>query len=119
MIVGARAPARAPARVARDHRTARPRQHDPPPGRTAVTAAALMIGLALVSFVSILAAGTKASINKAIDASFAGNLIVENSSAAGNQGIPADIPAALHTIPGVRQVTAMAFTEGRVREVEG
>jgi putative ABC transport system permease protein len=84
------------------------------PGRTAVTAAALMIGLALVSFVSILAAGTKASINKAIDASFAGNLIVQNSSAAGNQGIPADIPTALRGIPGVQQVTAVAFTEGRV-----
>jgi putative ABC transport system permease protein len=84
------------------------------PGRTAVTAAALMIGLALVSFVSILAAGTKASINKSIDASFAGNLIVQNSSAAGNQGIPAEIPAAVRRLPGVQQVTAIAFTEGKV-----
>jgi putative ABC transport system permease protein len=98
------------ARLARDNTI----RH---PGRTAVTAAALMIGLALVSFVSILAAGTKASINKAIDASFAGNLIVQNSSAAGNQGIPADIPAALRRIHGVQQVTAVAFTEGKVTVV--
>ena len=98
------------ARLARDNTI----RH---PGRTAVTAAALMIGLALVSFVSILAAGTKASINKAIDASFAGNLIVQNSAAAGNEGIPAEIPAALRQIPGVRHVTAVAFTEGRVTVV--
>jgi len=90
------------------------------PGRTAVTAAALMIGLALVSFVSILAAGTKASINQAIDSSFAGNLIIENAATAGNAaGIPAGIPAALRSIRGVRQVTDIAFTEGRVRGLSG
>jgi putative ABC transport system permease protein len=100
------------ARLARDNTI----RH---PGRTAVTAAALMIGLALVSLISILAAGTKASINSAIDASFAGNLIIQNSSTAGNVGIPTEIPAALRTVPGVAQVTAIAFTEGRVNALKG
>jgi len=89
------------------------------PGRTAVTAASLMIGLALVSLISILAAGTKASINQAIDASFAGNLIIQNSSTAGNVGIPTEIPAALRKVPGVAQVTAIAFTQGRVNRLKG
>jgi putative ABC transport system permease protein len=90
------------------------------PGRTAVTAAALMIGLALVSFVSILAAGTKASINSAIDSSFAGNLIIENGeNASSSAGIPAQIPAALRSVTGVREVTALAFTEGRVHGLGG
>jgi putative ABC transport system permease protein len=90
------------------------------PGRTAVTAAALMIGLALVSFVSILAAGTKASINSAIDSSFAGNLIIENGeNASSSAGIPAQIPAALRSLSGVREVTAIAFTEGRVHGLGG
>jgi putative ABC transport system permease protein len=89
------------------------------PGRTAVTAAALMIGLALVTLISILAAGTKASINQAIDRSFAGNLIVSNSATAGNAGIPPEIPAALRTVTGVRSVTAVAFSEGRVRGLGG
>src|SRR5256885_10811154 len=40
------------------------------PSRTAATAAALMIGLALVSFVTVFAAGLKASIADAIDNSF-------------------------------------------------
>jgi putative ABC transport system permease protein len=89
------------------------------PGRTAVTAMALMIGLALVSLISVLAAGTKASINNAIDRSFAGELIVDNSSSAGDQGIPTDIPAAIRKIPGVEQVTAIAFTQGRVKGFKG
>ncbi len=90
------------------------------PGRTAVTAAALMIGLALVSLISILAAGTKASINNAIDASFAGNLIIQNSANANSSaGIPTGIPAALRSVSGVSQVTAIAFTEGRVNHLKG
>jgi len=89
------------------------------PGRTAATAMALMIGLALVSLISVLAAGTKASINNAIDASFAGDLILSNSSAAGNTGIPTEIPAAVRAIPGVSSVTAIAFTEGRVKGIGG
>jgi putative ABC transport system permease protein len=100
------------ARLARDNTI----RH---PGRTAVTAAALMIGLALVSLISILAAGTKASINQAIDASFAGNLIVQNSSTSGNAGIPTEIPAALRAIPGIAQVTPIAFTEGKVNHLKG
>ena len=89
------------------------------PGRTAVTAMALMIGLALVSLISVLAAGTKASINQAIDASFAGQLILSNSATAGNTGIPTEIPAAVRAIPGVASVTAIAFTEGRIKGIKG
>ena len=48
------------------------------PSRTAVTAAALMIGLALVTFVTVLAAGLRASINDTIDKNFAGDLVLTN-----------------------------------------
>ncbi len=89
------------------------------PGRTAVTAAALMIGVALVTFVSVLAAGTKASINRAVDASFAGDLIVENSQATNGQGIPTAIAPALRQVPGIARVTPIAFTLGRVQGLGG
>ena len=59
------------------------------PGRTMVTAAALTVGLALVTFVAVLADGTKATIDQAVDRSFAGDLIVENSSAGNEAAIPA------------------------------
>jgi putative ABC transport system permease protein len=84
------------------------------PGRTAVTAAALMIGVALVSFVSIFAAGLKASIDKDINSSFAGNLVVLDPNSAGNVGIPATIPTAIRRLPGIRQITEVAYTEGEV-----
>ena len=59
------------------------------PGRTMITAAALTVGLALVAFVAVLADGTKATIDQAVSRSFAGDLIVENSQAGNEQGIPA------------------------------
>ena len=49
------------------------------PDRTAVTAAALMIGLALVSFVTVFAAGIKGSIDSAVDRNFQGELVIQNT----------------------------------------
>jgi putative ABC transport system permease protein len=83
------------------------------PGRTMATAAALTVGLALVAFVSVLAASFKATINQAVDRSFAGNLIVENSQSGNEQGIPPGVATAVRMVPGVAEVTAVAFTLGR------
>jgi putative ABC transport system permease protein len=83
------------------------------PGRTLTTAAALTIGIALVAFVAVLAAGTKATINHAISRSFAGNLIVENTRSSGEVGIPSALGGALRRVPGVATVTPVAFTVGR------
>ncbi|HEX3692136.1 MAG TPA: ABC transporter permease [Solirubrobacteraceae bacterium] len=84
------------------------------PGRTMVTAAALTIGLALVTFVAVLADGTKATIDQAISSTFAGDLIIENSQAGGREtGIPALVAPTVQRVPGVAQVTAVAFTVGR------
>jgi putative ABC transport system permease protein len=85
------------------------------PGRTMVTAAALTVGLALVTFVAVLADGTKASIDKAVSRSFAGDLIVENSQAGNEQGIPALLAPALRKVPGVASATPIAFTVARQR----
>ncbi|MGD1058987.1 MAG: FtsX-like permease family protein [Solirubrobacteraceae bacterium] len=87
------------------------------PGRTLVTALALTVGLGLVAFISVLAAGTKATIDQAVSRSFAGNLIVQNTSA-GQGGIPGAIAPALRSIHGVGAVTAISFTKGRVRALD-
>ena len=88
------------------------------PGRTLVTALALTVGLALVAFISILAAGTKATIDQAVARSFAGDLIIENSQGSnGEGGIPAAVAPAIRGVNGVRSVTAIAFTLGRVRDL--
>jgi putative ABC transport system permease protein len=87
------------------------------PGRTLVTALALTVGLALVAFISVLADGTKATINQAVTRSFAGDLIVENSQAGGEQGIPPGIAQAVKRVPGVASATPISFTLGRVRDL--
>ncbi len=89
------------------------------PGRTMVTAAALTVGLALVTFVAVLADGTKATIDQAVDRSFAGDLIVENSSVNSEAAIPALVAPALRRIPGVASVTPIAFTVGRLHGISG
>ena len=89
------------------------------PGRTAVTSSALMIGLALVTFVSIVASSTKATINSAINGEFAGNLIVEPSSSSSNSGVPASLADALKAVPGVATVAAVTFSEAKVAHVPG
>jgi putative ABC transport system permease protein len=83
------------------------------PGRTLVTALALTIGLGLVAFISVLAAGTKTTIDDAVNRSFAGNLIVQNSQVGG--GVPAAVAPAVRQVRGVGDVTAIAFTKGKVR----
>ncbi len=85
------------------------------PGRTLVTALALAVGLGLVAFISVLAAGTKATIDHAVHRSFAGNLIVDNTQ--NGQGIPAAIAPAIRSLAGVGTVTAVAFSKGTVRDL--
>jgi len=84
------------------------------PGRTLTTAAALAVGLALVTLVAVLAAGTKATIDRAVSRSFAGDLIVESSQASNEAAIPALVAPALRRVPGVATVTPIAFTAGRL-----
>ena len=85
------------------------------PGRTATTAAALMIGLALVTFVSFFAAGLTKSIDAAVDKQFAGDLIVESTNANSQQGIPAAIAPALSRVDGVATATPVAFSTARYK----
>ena len=84
------------------------------PGRTAATAAALMIGLALVTFVTIFAAGLKASIASAVDRNFQGELVIQNSD--GFSPIPAGAAAAARSVAGVGTVSTLRSTEA---EIEG
>jgi putative ABC transport system permease protein len=87
------------------------------PSRTAATAAALMIGLALVSFVTVFAAGLKASIADAIDNSFQGELEVQNTN--GFDPIPTAAAAAVRNVPGVQTVSTLQATQVKIDGVGG
>lgn len=82
------------------------------PGRTAVTAAALMIGLALVTFVTVFAAGLKSSIADAVDDSFQGDLVIQNSD--GFSPIPPGAAAAARQVEGVDLVATLRATETKL-----
>ena len=87
------------------------------PSRTAATAAALMIGLALVSFVTIFAAGLKASIADAIDNSFQGELEIQNTN--GFDPIPTAAAEAARKVPGVQTVSTLQSTQVKIDGVGG
>lgn len=71
------------------------------PQRTAATASALMIGVGLVSFITIFAASTKASINEVIDQRFLGDLVVTSPAMAGTGGLDPGLGDRLEELPEV------------------
>jgi putative ABC transport system permease protein len=87
------------------------------PGRTAVTAAALMIGVALVTFASIFAAGAKATVDKAIDANLESTFVVQNTD--GFSPFSPEVLRTVDRIDGVDSVTGVRFSQAKVRGVDG
>jgi putative ABC transport system permease protein len=81
------------------------------PARTASTAAALMIGLALVTFVGILGAGLRASFNDAVDKLFVANYALTSQNNFEPFTIEADPVVARQ--PGVETVSAVREGDGR------
>lgn len=87
------------------------------PARTAVTAAALMVGVALVAFVSIFAAGLQGSIDRAVDRAFAGDLTVGAKSGFGET--PPAMLSTLRRVDGVGSVSSVRFSEAKVEGEKG
>jgi putative ABC transport system permease protein len=81
------------------------------PSRTAVTASALMIVLALVTFVTVFAAGLKSTVTSVIDENFVGGLIIQNSD--GFSPIPAGGAPAAAKAPGVAGIATIRSTQAK------
>ncbi len=71
------------------------------PRRTASTAAALMIGLALVSMLSVLATSTKASVASVVDKNLGADYVLTSQSF---QGFSPDVAAKVRATQGVQTV---------------
>jgi putative ABC transport system permease protein len=78
------------------------------PGRTAVTAAALMIGLGVVVFVTVFAAGVSASIGNAIDRNFQGDVVLQNTD--GFSPISPQAAREAEQVDGVETVSSLSFS---------
>jgi putative ABC transport system permease protein len=73
------------------------------PKRTAATASALMIGVGLVSFITIFAASTKTSFNKIIDNSFSGDFVITSPARFGDGGLDPGLARAVNQLPEVER----------------
>ena len=72
------------------------------PRRTAATASALMIGLTLVTTMSIAGSSAKASVDATVKKSFLGDIVISNAV---GQGFSTEIATMAAKDPGVKSVT--------------
>lgn len=87
------------------------------PGRTAATATALMIGVAVVSLFTVFGASLKATMDQTVSRSFAGDVAVSTPAfGAGGSGLSPRLAPALTALPEVE--TAVGLGQG-VAEIDG
>jgi putative ABC transport system permease protein len=84
------------------------------PGRTAATASALTIGLALVLFVTIFATETRSAIRDVVAHSFAGDLAVTNQD--GYSPIPVAVAKAVAAVPGVEVASVLKRSDATIED---
>jgi putative ABC transport system permease protein len=81
------------------------------PRRTAATASALMIGLALVSALTIFASSANASITSVIDRVLGADFLVSTQT---QRPFPEQIATTVAEVPGVTTVSAVKLVPGEV-----
>jgi putative ABC transport system permease protein len=81
------------------------------PGRTAVTAGALMVGVALVTFASIFAAGAKTTIRDAVTNGSRAQAIVQSTNFG---SFSPQATKSVSEVPGVKEVGALRNAQARV-----
>ena len=88
------------------------------PRRTASTAAALMIGVSLVGFITIFAASIKNSISTSVDSAFTSDFVVaaKGGGPPGLSGFSPALAAEIKAVPGVGASSGLRFAGA---ELEG
>ena len=77
------------------------------PRRTAQTASALMVGLALVSAIAVFGASLSRSATSSVDNAISADLIVSTSSNGGNGSFSVTVPRVAASVPGVTAETTV------------
>ncbi len=86
------------------------------PRRTAQTASTLMVGLALVSTISVYRASAKKSATGSIDNTVTANLIVTNGSGSGTGNFATEVVKAVSAVPGVTASTTIYGGQFEIRQ---
>jgi len=82
------------------------------PRRTAATASALMIGLTLVTTMSIAGTSAKASIDRTIERTFLGDIVISNAI---GQSFSPEIATMAEKEPGVQSVTRFRYAQAKLK----
>lgn len=106
-IVGRLFSRKLPGRLGRDNAVRNPR-------RTAATAAALMIGVALISAVSVLGASLKSSVAVATQQAIGAEFVLNVQGA----GFPDDVFTKVKAQPGVKDAVGIKFDAARIASKE-
>jgi putative ABC transport system permease protein len=91
------------------------------PKRTAATAAALLIAVALIGFVAVFAESAKASVESEVNRGFTADLFVQPEGGAfgGMSGFGPEIARTVGGVEGVDQVAAFGAAPGRITYPDG
>jgi putative ABC transport system permease protein len=83
------------------------------PARTAITSAALMIGIALIVFVTIFASGLNSSVTDVIEQNVKGEIVLQGPG--GFVEIPPEAVRESSRVPGVEAASGVRYTQARVK----
>jgi putative ABC transport system permease protein len=85
------------------------------PRRTAQTASALMVGLALVSAIAVFGASLSRSATQSVDNAISADLIVTNTNQNGPGNFSTTVPTRAASVPGVTASSTVFFGQFEVR----
>jgi putative ABC transport system permease protein len=90
------------------------------PKRTSATASAVIIGVALVTFITVFAKSADASVDEEVRRIFGGDFIVQVDGLFGQGGgMPASVPDTIAEVDGVELVTAGGAGSGKFTYPDG
>jgi putative ABC transport system permease protein len=91
------------------------------PKRTSATASALLIGVALVGFITVFAASARESVVAEVERGFTGDLIIQGEAGGFGPGggFPPSVADTIASIDGVGTVSRIGFTQAQVTYPDG
>ena len=90
------------------------------PKRTSATASALLIGVALIGFITIFGESARVSVASEVERGFTGDLIVQGDQGFGPPaGFPTTVADDIAAVDGVGSSTRVGFTQGQIAYDDG
>lgn len=90
------------------------------PRRTSATASALIIGVALVAFITVFAASAKESVSAEVERGFTGDFVIQSDSGFGGMGgFPAQVVEQAAAVDGVDTVVGVGFGQAELTYPDG